>query len=111
MSGPAGRNGSAPYAMCVPEQHGKRAPGSRGGLQTEDAARAACTRLAASHPDRTTHQWLPRRVRDRWQVIKIAIPPPLEDLTAETQADQRPPVADDPRVAQVKNCGPYGAPI
>lgn len=75
---------------------------------TEEQARAACERLAASHPDRETHRWLPRRSSGGWEVVKISLAPPPEDLTAEQRAEPRPSTADDPRPAAFRNIPPYG---
>ena len=42
----------------------------------ETEARETCSRLAAEHPDRETHQWRPRQEADgSWSVVKIALPP------------------------------------
>lgn len=76
-----------------------------GGQLSEDLAKALCKRLAATHPDRETHQWLPRKQGDGWQVVKVALPPPADNLTAETQADERPAQGEDPRSAHDHNVG------
>ena len=73
----------------------------------EAEARAACARLAETHPDRAAHQWLPRRVADGWQVVKVGIPPPADPLHAETRADERPSTGEDPRSDSARNVGPY----
>ena len=70
---------------------------------TEDQARAECARLAREHPDRRTHQFLPRHTDDGWTVVKVAIPPPLDQLGTEVRADERPEIAEDPRDAQHAN--------
>lgn len=75
-------------------------------VMTEAEARAACTRLAREHPDRETHQFLPRRVEGGWAVVKVALAPPLDQLAGEVRADERPDTAEDPRTAQMKNIGP-----
>jgi hypothetical protein len=66
---------------------------------TREEAEAACRKLAAEHPDRKTHRWVPRETADgRWEIAKISLPPREDpDLTAETRADERPPTPDDPR--------------
>jgi hypothetical protein len=40
--------------------------------------------------------------------LEIA-PAPKRDLTAETEAQERPPQADDPRSSASRNVPPYGA--
>lgn len=70
---------------------------------TEEQAKARCSELATTHPDRATHQWLPQRIGDGWQVAKIGLPPPADPLVAETRADERPSTGDDPRTAQQIN--------
>lgn len=95
----------------MPEKRSEPRSRNKSIFATEDEAKSICARLGASHPDRGTHQWIPRQTEQGWQLIKVAVPPPLDTLTTAVQADERPPSADDPRVAQVKNCGPYGAPI
>ena len=70
---------------------------------TEEQARAECARMALEHPDRRTHQFLPRRGDDGWTVVKVAIPPPLDQLGTEVRADERPEVAEDPRSSQQQN--------
>lgn len=75
---------------------------------TKEAAEALCERLAASHADRATHQWLPRERDGHWEVVKIAIAPPTDVLKAEIRADERPDPPDDPRTSQQRNA-PYPA--
>lgn len=70
---------------------------------TEERARAECARLAREHPDRRTHQFLPRHGDGGWTVVKVAIPPPLDQLSGEVRADERPEIAEDPRSAQQQN--------
>jgi hypothetical protein len=76
---------------------------------THEEAQAECVRLAAESPDRTTHQWLPKEEPDgSWSVVKVNIPPTKQqELTAETEAAERPPTPDDPRPSQWRNA-PYG---
>ncbi|MGI8460881.1 MAG: hypothetical protein ACR2OC_04470 [Solirubrobacterales bacterium] len=65
---------------------------------TRDEAQAECSRLAAEHADRDTHQWRPREEPDgSWAVVKIGLPPLKDTLTAETRADERPATPADPR--------------
>lgn len=82
--------------------------GHRGAPLTKEAAEALCARLAASHEDRETHQWLPRRTEEGWEVVKVALPPPADTLKAEIRADERPETPDDPRTSQQRNA-PYPA--
>lgn len=72
---------------------------------TEEQARARCADLAKSHPDRATHQFLPKRVEGGWGVVKIGVPPPEEVLNAETRADERPATGEDPRDSLSRNVG------
>ena len=77
---------------------------------TEEAARALCAHLAATHDDRATHQWIPRPSKDdpgAYEVVKVALPPPLDNLGTEIRADERPETPDDPRTAQDRNIGPW----
>jgi hypothetical protein len=66
---------------------------------TREQAEQTCRKMAAEHPDRETHRWIPREAEDgNWEVAKISLAPRKEEeLTAETRADERPPTADDPR--------------
>jgi hypothetical protein len=76
----------------------------------EAEAREACARLAREHPERETHRWRPREEADRsWSVVKIALPSNLGS-TAETRAEGRPPTADDPRTAAMRDLGPNVGP-
>jgi hypothetical protein len=69
-------------------------------VETKDA----CARLAAEHPDRHTHRWVPTKRGDDWVVAKIGLPPPSAKTTAERRADERPPTPDAPSNADgVKN--------
>ena len=72
---------------------------------TKEAAEAACARLAASHADRETHQFLPQRREGGWVVVKVALPPPADNLGTETRADERPSTPDDPRTSHDRNAG------
>ena len=77
---------------------------------TRQEAEALCARNAARHPDRETHQWRPRRdAAGGWSVVKIALPP-QPGLTEEIEAAERPPTADDPRTAAMRNLGPHVGP-
>lgn len=63
----------------------------------EAEAKETCAQLAASHPDRHTHRWVPTKRGDEWVVAKIGLPPPTDDSsTAELRADERPPTPDAP---------------
>lgn len=75
---------------------------------TKEAAEALCARLAASHEDRATHQWLPREREGGWEVVKVALAPPLDNLSTEIRAAERPETPDDPRTSQQRNA-PYPA--
>ena len=75
---------------------------------TRKEAESKCTRLAAEHAQRETHQWQPRQEPGGdWTVVKIALPPPDKDWQAELRADEKPPEAEDPRDIHIKNVGPY----
>lgn len=79
------------------------------GELTEQRANEICAHLAATHSDRRTHQWMARRTERGWQVAKIGLPPPQDNLKAETRADERPDAPDDPRSSMNRNIGgPYG---
>jgi hypothetical protein len=80
-----------------------------GSPMTEQEARAESARLAREHPDRATSQFLPRQVEGGWAVVKVGIAPPLDNLTTETKAAERPDQADDPRDSLTRNVGPYAA--
>jgi hypothetical protein len=64
----------------------------------ESEAKARCEQLAAEHPDRKTHRWIPVQAKDgEWQVAKINLPPakpPSGTETRETKSEG----ADDPRI-------------
>lgn len=77
---------------------------------TRDQAEAEAKRLATDSPDRETHRWLPREEADgSWSVVKVNIPPGKDqELTAETEAAERPPTPDDPRPGMLRNIPPYG---
>ena len=75
---------------------------------TKEAAEALCARLTASHEDRATHQWLPREREGGWEVVKVALAPPLDNLGTEIRAAERPETPDDPRTSQQRNA-PYPA--
>jgi hypothetical protein len=64
---------------------------------TEQEAKEQCTQLAAEHPDRGTHRWIPTQRDGEWAVAKIGLPPPSNDGSPEVRADERPPTPDDPR--------------
>jgi hypothetical protein len=89
-----------------PPDSADRAAQAAGEL-SEQRARELASHFAATHADRETHQWLPRRSENGWQIVKIALKPPESNLTAETRAAERPDVADDPRSAHYRNAGPY----
>jgi hypothetical protein len=78
---------------------------------TRPEAERECARLAAEHPDRETHQWHPREGADgEWEVVKIALRPTDPNRQAEQRAEEKPPTADDPRSAAMRNLGPNVGP-
>lgn len=80
-----------------------------GGSLSEQRAKELCAHFGATHADRETHQWLPRKTASGWQIVKLALPPPTDRLTAESRGDERPETPDDPRSAHNRNVGgPYG---
>jgi hypothetical protein len=78
---------------------------------TRDEAKAEAERLAAEHPERATHRWLPREQADGgWSVAKVTLPPGMraDKLKETVEAKPEPPQADDPRTAHSRNVGgPY----
>jgi hypothetical protein len=65
---------------------------------TREEVAQLCTRLAAEHPDRATHRWIPHQAANgSWDVAKVALPPQVDQISGETRADERPPQPDDPR--------------
>jgi hypothetical protein len=75
---------------------------------TRAEAEAQAAKLAAEHPDRETHRWLPREDPDgNWSVVKVGLPPGDTATTAETRADEKPTTADDPRSSAMQNIGPH----
>jgi hypothetical protein len=79
----------------------------KAGTLDEQRAKEISSHLGATHPQRETHQWMPRRTETGWQVVKIALPPPEDNLIAETRADERPDIGDDPRSSINRNLGGY----
>jgi hypothetical protein len=80
-------------------------------LVTRANAERECRRLAAEHPERATHQWHPKQASDgSWTVVRIALPPPDNELHAETRADEKPPAGEDVRTAAFRNLGPNVGP-
>ncbi len=91
-----------------PPDAADRAAQASGSL-SEQRARELCAHFGATHAQRETHQWLPRQTADGWQIVKVALPPPEDRLTAETHAAEKPDQAEDPRSALNRNVGgPYG---
>jgi hypothetical protein len=77
---------------------------------THEEAQRECARLAAEHLDRETHHWQHREEPDgERSVVKINMPPPDLDRTAEVRAEEKPPTPDDPRPAAFQNIPPFGA--
>ena len=76
---------------------------------TREESEALCAEYAAEHPDRKVAQWIPQEQPDgEWVVLRVGIPAP--DTTEEIRADERPPTADDPRDAHMRNIGPWVGP-
>jgi hypothetical protein len=73
----------------------------------EVEAKEACARLAAEHPDRHTHRWVPTKRGEEWAVAKIGLPP-QKDTVAELRADERPPTPDAPPNADAVKNWVYG---
>jgi len=72
----------------------------------EKQAKERCAQLAAEHPDRETHRWVPVQSKDGdWSVAKINLPPVARPTGTETRATesdsedphQLPPWLDPPR--------------
>jgi hypothetical protein len=54
----------------------------------EQEAKERCAELAAEHPDRETHQWVPVRDKDGgWTVAKIDLPPPATPTGTATRRE------------------------
>ncbi len=87
-----------------PPDEADHAAQQRGEL-SEQRAKEISAHMGATHKDRETHQWMPRRTDNGWQVVKISVPPPADNLTTETRADERPEVGEDPRSSGNKNIG------
>ena len=63
----------------------------------EQEAKDRCAQLAAEHPDRETHRFVPVPRKDgEWAVAKINLPPAASTTGTETRAAPRPD-AEDPR--------------
>lgn len=78
---------------------------------TRAEAEQECARLSSEHEDRATHRWLPRPAADGgWQVVRISLAPEDPSRTAEVLAAEKPPTADDPRTAAMRNLGPHIGP-
>ena len=72
---------------------------------TEEAARAICAHLAASHPDRATSHWIPRQTEAGWDVVKVGLPPPVDNLNTSLRPDEKPMTGEDPRSSLSRNTG------
>ena len=80
-------------------------------MTEEPSTEPNATRLAREHPDRRTHQFLPRHTDDGWTVVKVAIPPPLDQLGTEVRADERPEDGRGPALTRTcATCGPWVGP-
>jgi len=65
---------------------------------TEQEARDQCAGLAAEHPDRETHRWVPVQAKDgNWSIAKINLPPAKPPTGTETRVTKS-EGGDDPRV-------------
>jgi hypothetical protein len=65
---------------------------------TEQDAKDECARLAAEHPDRETHRWVPIKAKDgSWSIAKINLPPAKPPTGTETRVTKS-ESGDDPRV-------------
>ncbi len=63
----------------------------------EQEAKERCEQMAAEHPDRATHRWVPLEGKDgEWSVAKINLPPAPKPTGTATRAAPRPD-PDDPR--------------
>ena len=73
---------------------------------TREEAELKAATLNSEHPDRAKAHWRAQEMAGVWQVVRIGLPPTVpQNLTAETQADERPPTADDPRTNFDVNVG------
>ena len=64
----------------------------------EQEAKNHCEQLAAEHPDRETHRWVPVQGKDGdWSVAKINLPPLTKPTGTETRVTKS-ESEDDPRV-------------
>jgi hypothetical protein len=72
---------------------------------TKDEAERERGRMAEEHPELT---WLvAEQEPGQWAVVKVGLTPADSDIGESTEARPKPPIADDPRSAQVRNA-PYG---
>ena len=77
---------------------------------TRDQAQRRAAELNRDHPDRHAARWLAREGEDGWEVVRVRLPGGvrIDPLTTTTEAKPRPPEADDPRPAFIRNVGgPY----
>ena len=72
---------------------------------TEEGAQTICARLASSHPDRANSHWIPRQTEAGWEVVKIGLPPPIDQLNTQLRADEKPMTGEDPRSSLSRNTG------
>jgi hypothetical protein len=72
----------------------------------DQEAKKRCEQLAAEHPDRDTHRWIPVQSKEgTWSVAKINLPPATKPTGTETRSTsvdaedprQLPPWLDPPR--------------
>jgi len=65
---------------------------------TEQEAKEQSEQLAAEHPDRETHRWVPVEGKNgEWTVAKINLPPAKPPTGTETRVTES-ESGDDPRV-------------
>ena len=75
---------------------------------TEEQARARCTELAETSPDRGTHSWIPRKDDDGdWSVVRLAIPPSAPSAGTASKSPESKGIRDDPRSATEQNVPPH----
>lgn len=73
---------------------------------TREQAVETARELGATHEDRGTHRWVPRERPDgSWEVAKVGVPHALRqaDYKETVGAKPKPPEADDPRPAYLRN--------
>jgi hypothetical protein len=77
---------------------------------TREEASAECRRIAAEHPERASHRWLPKADGDSgWVVVRVPVPPGtrVDPLRATVDTKPKPPTPDDPRTPFERDTGGY----